>query len=284
MKRDYIVYAPPYSKSAGIRVMHLLAHHLNERGYSAFIPTLQINPELNNLMIKTKDEMFRLLSIWKKEEPIVVYPEIVSSNPTGYKRVVRYILNKPGFLGGDGKYAEGDMIFAYNKYCQSFFTPQTPILEIPTQELDKFHPPDKSIRSGGVYFVYKGQDNPKVKDTEIMREITHDWPATPKELAELLQTSDIFYTYDNNTALHIGSRLCGCPTVIIPEKALNLTKDDPIFMSKNGLAWGTAPEEIQFARDTVHLFYQDYLNHIKNWEKQLETFINITQAIKICIS
>lgn len=279
MSKEYLIYTPPYGKSAGIRALHLLAHHLNNRGYNAFVSTSVVNPDLNVISIKSVEHLRILKELWAKNEPIVVYPEIIKDNPMGYKRVVRYILNDPTFNGQDKiKWGSRDLVFAYNKYCQSFCPVKTPILEIPTQELDKFHPPAVSIRSGGIYFVYKGFANPKIKDTETMREITHYWPPTMEELAELLQTSDIFYTYDNNTALLVGSRLCGCPTVIIPDQSLNLTKDDLIFMAKNGLAWGNSKEEIQFARDTVHLFYNDYVNHIKDFENQLDNFINITQS------
>lgn len=279
-KLEYLIYAPPYSSSAGIRVMHLLAHHLNTSGYNAFVPTGIVNPDLNVIALKNPEDSMRMFGIWQKQEPIVVYPEIIKDNPTGYKKIVRYILNNPTWGGQqDIQYGPNDIIFAYNQYCQSFCPPKTPILEVPAYDTNIFYNDNKSKRAGGIYWVYKGCDVAKVKDTEGMREITHYWPATRNALADLLRSSEIFYSYDNNTALQIESRLCGCPTVIIPDPSLKLTKSDPMYISESGLAWGNSPDEIKHARETVHLFAEDFAGHFKHFDSQLDHFITITQGM-----
>ena len=48
-------------------------------------------------------------------DDIVVYPEVVCGNPLGAKRVVRWLLNEPGVIGGDGVFEEQDLILAYSK-------------------------------------------------------------------------------------------------------------------------------------------------------------------------
>ena len=79
-KWKYLIVTPFYrNNSAGIRVLYELQKHLIRAGYDA----------------KTINE----ISHTAQDDEIVIYPEIVFGNPLKAKKVVRYILNVPGFIG-----------------------------------------------------------------------------------------------------------------------------------------------------------------------------------------
>ncbi|MFA6100453.1 MAG: hypothetical protein WC750_06330 [Patescibacteria group bacterium] len=182
--------APPYHhNSAGVRALYELQRHLQGRGYEARITQGGASSPAGS---------------------IIVYPETVPGNPLRGETVARLALNYPGKLGGDKKYDEKELIFSY--YPQ--FYPGAPVLTIPIIE-DFFH--DRQLpRSGGCFWVGKGKDIPRIPETEGLTEITYGWPKERTELARLFNEKEIFYTYDDCTALISEARLCGCKVVVIP--------------------------------------------------------------------
>ena len=106
----YCVYAPPYTiSSAGIIVMHRLAHELAERGMDVFMNTDRQNP---------KYPFLPLAHQWchrQREEKIAIYPEIVHGDPFYAGTVVRYILNVPGrCCNGPTSFPSSDLLYAYS--------------------------------------------------------------------------------------------------------------------------------------------------------------------------
>lgn len=222
-KNSYLIFAPEYKhNSAGIRVLYELRKHLEAKGYEARIV------EFGSKGKASPDD-------------IVIYPEIISGNPLGGKTVVRYVLNKPGLLGGDKEYNEREIIFAYH----NIFYSGAPVLTVPC--IEEFFKNENLPRSGECFWVGKGRDlfntttyRPIV---EGMTEITYEWPATREELAKLLNEKEIFCSYDNCTSLIAEAKKCGCKVVIIGEE----------------------------------LPVSDYDESIKDFDKQLDYFIEVTQ-------
>jgi hypothetical protein len=127
-------------------------------------------------------------------------------------------------------------------------------------------------------WVGKGSSTPPIPETEQALHITFDWPATADELALLFQTSRIFYSYTNYTAMIIESRLCGCPTIVIPNRLWTRERfaaGTPGGMA--GLAWGTSEEELKSARRTVDGFQYDYRDLVQAFDEQLHRFVQQTQ-------
>jgi len=217
-KAPYIIMAPPYrNSSAGVRALYELRRHLEERGYEAKIFQGGNAPP----------------------NAIVVYPETVTGNPMKGSVVVRYVLNYPGLLGGEKEYDSKDIIFTY----ASTFYPDVPVLTIPVIE-DFFY--DKGLpRSGGCFWIGKGAGLvEEIPETKGLVEITPDWPDNREQLAALFNTMEVFYSYDDCTALVTEAERCGCRVVVIPGK-----KPQP-----------------------------DYDDMIKNFNAQLDEFIRITQS------
>jgi hypothetical protein len=189
MKRPYYIVAPDYRhNSAGVRALYELRRHLVERGFEArCVKSAPVPPDA-----------------------IVVYPETVPGNPLDGKTVARLVLNYPGLLSGDKEYAPGEMVFAY---APRFYS-GVPVLTVPVIE-DCFC--DVGLpRSGGCFWVGKGKDVPRIPETDGLVEITADWPADRRSLAMLFNTKEVFYSYDDCTALVSEARRCGCRVVIVP--------------------------------------------------------------------
>ena len=274
----YLFLIPDYNRvSGGIRVAHSLIHMLNERGYEAYSVTPVVNPDWNEKY--ANDKMQRELI----RHGVVVYPEIVYGNPFRAKRVVRYVMNVPGLLGGYTTYPPDEVLFGHNKFLRSYVPSDDRILEIPSIETEIFNNDNPQPRHGGCYYLGKSINLgiKMVPQTRGLIEISREnggWPKTRKELAQLLKSSEIFYCYDNFTGLANEARMCGCPTVLVyPRpggKQEYLDKDYSI----DGLAFGLEKAEIDRARATIQYFHDWYMQAISVVDKQLANFILITQS------
>jgi hypothetical protein len=97
---EFLIWVPEYRHtSCGISVLHRLCHLLNENGYKAFVNTSVTNPEWN-----TPTKTFA------SDDTVVIYPEIVHGNPFGAKRIIRWVLNDPGKIGGPLQYGPEEYV------------------------------------------------------------------------------------------------------------------------------------------------------------------------------
>ncbi len=193
--------APPYRhNSAGVRVLYELRRQLEEHGYEVQIAQVGEAPP----------------------ESIVIYPETVSGNPMKGKRVVRFVLNIPGLLGGDKKYNPEEQIFTYLK---RFY--DAPVLTVPC--IEDFFRDEHLPRSGACLWNGRGINLPRIPETEGATEITYDWPADRRSLARLFNEKEIFYSYDDCTALIIEARRSGCEVVVIPAEKENLNYEESVL-------------------------------------------------------
>lgn len=288
INNPYYIVAPRYVRSsAGIRALYLLCHHLNLKGYQAYIIVTSKNiPE---------DGVYDLIAPFitkniinyhhrKKLCPIVIYPEIISGNPLKASCVVRYVLNYPGLLGGDKTYDKDEIVFAYSKKLAETITcHKAEIIYIPACDPNIFYPPQGSLeRSGACFYAAKYRSN-GFKPQEITNglfEITRGQPTSPSqiEIANIFRKAEIFYSYED-TALAIEATLCGCPTIFIPSDFL---KNGPLGENEvgtDGMAFGVNPENIEKAKNTVKFAHENYKKSVDDFYKNLDHFISITQKV-----
>ena len=284
----YYIYAPPFERtSAGIKALYLLCHHLNLKGFPAYI-IVQSEAVVSSvatmvgldfltplLTIETALEHFQASRI-----PIFVYPEVVSGNPFVSDCVVRYVLNYPGLLAGEDRYPENELVFGYSKTLARATSKEENVLFIPTSDTNIFYPPVKDEeRSGSCYYADKYKKIHKgipFTITESSIEITRQ-PSdqTPQMIADLFRKCEVFYTYEN-TALATEAALCGCPAVFLPNPYLEgiIASNE---LGSDGFAWGNTSEAVTRAKDTVRNAFDNYKKTIEVFSLQLDGFIEKTQ-------
>ena len=183
----YVIAAPSYTqKSAGIRVLYELQKWLVRYGKDAMV-----------LNFKSPYQV--------EADDIVVYPEIVSGNPLGARRVVRYILNHPGRIGGDKEYDRNEILIAYDGELGQY----SHGVVLATPCIEEFFSNRGYERNIDCLFVGKGTNTGHSAARGCI-EITYQWPANRRELAELLNRTRYFYSYDQRTALRSEAAWCGC--------------------------------------------------------------------------
>lgn len=291
-RNPFYIVSPDYTRqSAGIKALHLLCHALNRTGHSAFIvrqnffevtpfKKTEVHPDL------LTPPLTRAAYDHHLEQglvPIVVYPEVISGNPLNAAVVVRYVLNFPGLLGGDKVYAPEEFVIAYSKkLADAAGVGADRVLFIPASDTNIFYRgPEGSPRSGTCFYadkyrkVHNGQLLPVTEgSTEITRGIGSQ---TPTEVAELLRRSELFYTYENS-AIAIEAILCGCPTVFLPNAHLTeiIASEE---LGTEGYAWGDSPEEIERAKATVDIAFDNYVRNYERFWQQLERFAKQALAL-----
>lgn len=281
----YYIVTPRYARtSAGIKVLHFLCNALNRLGERAYIVThpfhpaaTATNPDLNTPIL-TKEMLER--DFQTGLTPIVVYPETVTGNPLNAPFVVRYIMNFPGLLGGEGAYDPSEFCVAYSEILAQTVPDCRMTIFFPASDPMTFSPYPKVKRKGSCFYAakYRYVHQGELFDiTKNSIEITRDRPnsQTPDQIAELFRSSEVFYTYEN-TALAIEATLCGCPVVFLPNKYLD--KSIGLYeVGTEGVAWGTSDGELERAKRTVHLARERYLALFVGLKRQLQDFVAQTQ-------
>jgi len=206
MKPKFTIYTPPYTdKSAGIWLLHFLCDRLNHLGYPA---TLIILPQgrFINPAFRTP---FAPVSCYDPDT-IVIYSEIISGNPLGADRVVRYLLFYDGALTGNLiQWGKTDFPLSYSK----IFRGDCDILFYPVANLELFYVDDRE-KEGCCFYRGKLDYNEKIPALADCLEITRSWPESKHELAEIFRNRQLLFSLDSVSATIIDAALCGCVPVL----------------------------------------------------------------------
>lgn len=271
--KPYVIIAPPYrGNCGGIRVLHYFCSLLNNNGCEAYITGWNSPPFLNVRPAKdlTLDKCKQL-----QQEAICVYPEIIQGNPCKFRNVVRWDLAPARFT-----YIPQDLVFVHGRIFSHKST-SNELLHITAYE-DFFSLPSTDNRFHTLFWKGKNQSATLVPETSPdWIEITYSYPSDRRELAKLLQTAKILYSYDPISGLNTEARLCGCPVVVIPTEAF--TSEDIKARQDFGL-YGLVVYGEEFNYDKLILetkktvdMYQYHKNVIE--KEQLSRFIELTQKL-----
>jgi len=171
-----------------------------------------------------------------------IYPEVVTGNPLAAESVIRWVLNRPGFLShlgkqGDTIYSADEHIFYYSEIFRPYIQNRIagklcmPIIDEAIFFSDDMAPASRSL---DCFYVGKSVWQEGVIARDRAFEITREYPAKT-ELGKLFRAARVLYCFDNSTALVYEALLCGCPVVIIPDGTQ--TRQD-YGKLESGIAWG----------------------------------------------
>lgn len=281
-QRPYYIEAPAYRRnSAGIRVMHLLCHVLNRCGHDAWLyPTGGTNPLWHTPMLTPQIVQQHAQA---GRRPITVYPEVVSGNPRHGGSVVRYLLNRPGLIGGDTEFPASDLVFAYTQHLLPAGESPEHVLFMPPIDSSIFHNrdnPHDGQRNGWLF--YPGRHAEALQEHQALAArcilITRDWPTSPQEMAALFRRSERVFCFES-TSIALEAILCGCPAIVLPSPFFNGTPLGIEELGTHGLAFENTPQAIQQAVEGIPFAQEKYAAAENRFWDQLEVFIRDTQAM-----
>lgn len=247
----YYIYTIDYTQNfAGVRVLHYLCHALNELGAEAYLVGCSKESETLRTPLLRESDVIR----HQQSEliPIMLYPEVVSGNPLNMPYIVRWLLNQPGHVGGDGIFNDTDLVFAYS---EDFMQPNLPVplLRVPVVDDSVFNnvnnPNDKD-RQGNCFYAHKYLDNggELTEHVKGATSLCQDVKLTPKEIAAILRSSEFLYCYEPSSIIS-EALLCGCPVIMISTPYLEqLGSQD---LSGIGMALDVDSESIERAKKSV---------------------------------
>jgi hypothetical protein len=273
---DYILSAPDYtSSSAGIGCLYRVCKDLRNLGFEACITGSQVGHPGYPVPILSRSEAIHAA----KSGAWVIYPETVSGNPLHGKNVIRWVLNRPGLLGGEEVYSENEHVFVYSEVFAPYVKNKIRgRLYVPTMDQNIFFPPEnEQPRSLECYYVGKSEFKDGYFDPSLTIEITRSTP--PKsELGKIFRAAKILYCFDNSTALAYEAIICGCPVMIIPDGTQTWDDYQKLELGIKGMGWGKAPENSAAAihsrelRQRLAVLESEYAH-------QLEDLVTYTQNI-----
>ena len=205
-----------------------------------------------------------------------VYPETAVGNPLGASTVVRWVLNRPGLLGGDAKYDAGEHVFYYSDVYLPYIRNAVrgklylPMIDESIFFCDSQESGDLAERTLACYYIGKSTWKEGYCDRGRTFEITRDTP--PKsELGKLFRASRVLYCFDNSTILVYEALMCGCPVVIIPDGTQTEEDYSRLELGTDGIAWGL--EQLAQVRVNVDNLKERYRKAEKDFDTQLEQLL-----------
>jgi hypothetical protein len=209
---NIIISAPAYThRSGGIRVLHYLGYLAKYIGHNVKMDSPHCNPEWGEYSGR----------IGKPD--IKIIPEINPATLRSDGNIVRWVLYYPGMiLNGPKVYPEHELVVSYHdeydilvnlaakrkpilKFC-------LPFCEIPTEGLKRNPSPEMRKNSGAVW--YGKACRSALPTVEGAVEINHEWPQSRLELMQLLEDTNVLYSFDRNTTINDEALLCGCKVLL----------------------------------------------------------------------
>lgn len=293
MRHSYIIYSPLYTDtSGGILVLHRLASLLRDAGETVRLWPFDLpapdNHSMHSWVHWYRKRLKRFLRGRSVKSPlhiplakatdvsqsIVVYPEIVSGNPLGSKRVVRWLLNKPS--------PQLANTYGHDE-CFFYFLPQFDVPEATHGDAQQLHVlelmrelymnTNKRPRDQVCYMVRKGKDrslDQHPSTAKCLDGLPH------KQIAKCFSQSHMFISYDLYTFYSRYAAMSGCISVVVPQPGLSKTQWRPEEMGRLGIAYGI--QDIDWAVQTRDRL----LSHLDEAEsdsrRSVERFVQLTQS------
>jgi O-antigen biosynthesis protein len=272
----FYIFALGYSyMHSGVRCLHLLCHHLNRLGYRAYIGLH--GRQVTNASLNTPAGDLDLLERFRREglADIVIYPEVTQGNPLDAQRVVRYLLNRPGFFTGVGVEGYGaDDFFIH--FADEFLPAglKSRKLRLPLVDQEVYRPPERPVARAG-FAVYADRYQPDtasfpawITNYDI---VSRAAPRDPQSLASLYQRSRALISGERTSALNEAIH-CGCPVIVIPNPTFDHA---PVldFYDGDGFAVGFDQAALERATLTVARAQETYRTQFRGLDSAVHAFV-----------
>lgn len=248
---SYNILSPKYNHTfGGVRALYQLEKEIKQRGYEAHINA-------------------------SDSSAIAVYPEIVSNNPFNSERRVRWLLNDATF--------ENEVCYAWESEMGDH-----PLLTVNIIEMNIWKRAKKRGKKVA-FWVGKGAADPSLIPSGATHIHRENFPSRPY-LAKFISELDYLISFDPFSAINVEATIAGTPVLIhVPEKQAVPFKGQYVDQTwsreriekqgwvKYGVAWNI--DELDYARETVHLQKNHYAELTKVFDQRIDNFIEETQKI-----
>jgi glycosyltransferase involved in cell wall biosynthesis len=251
----YNIYIPPYQEP--------LAHM-----YGGVRALRQLEKELSLRGCRTTVNSFDSGSL-------SIYPEIVADNPFQAEKRIRWLLNDAQF--------DDEICFAWTTDMGDH-----PLLTVNIIEMNLWKR-SKSRGNKVAYWVGKGVADPSLIPPGAIEINRTNFPVR-HDLAKFISELDYLISFDSFSSITLEARIAGTPVLMhIPDKQIvpsQLAYVDQRWsrekLEKQG--WGTygiawSVEELELARETVHLQREHYSKMIKVFDRRVDEFIEQSQDL-----
>jgi hypothetical protein len=216
-----------------------------------------------------------LARIGDVKDAIVIYPEIANGNPLGAKRVVRWLLNKPGFFTGEINYGSNDLFFYYHEHFNDWNLNPNKQNHLRVIELmsDVYKKTNNGERDGACYMVRKGGNRVLNQHEEGAFKVD---ALSHREMAEVFNRYKYFVSYDLYTMYSRYAAMCGCIPIVVPDPGMTKEQWRPEVENRYGIAYGW--DDIPWAVHTR----EKLLNYLEESDllsrKSVDNFVETSQA------
>ena len=209
------------------------------------------------------------------KDTIVIYPDTIYGNPLNAKKVVRYFLYYNRFSNDEDAYGKNDLFFCYRKQFNDWkLNPSGKMIQPSYFDLDLYKRTNFGERHGTCYIIRKGKnrtDLPISFDGPIIDEMPEE------KKVEVFNNSERCISYDTQTAYSSIAAMCGCLSIVVPEKGKGrndyLTDDDVVY----GVAYGFSDDEIAYAINTANRVKELYEKQNAEGIEEAKKFVNICE-------
>lgn len=236
--RPYVIWSPHYTGlHGGVRALHKLRDELRDRNIDAWCEYERTHHE----------------AIW-------VYPEIVPENISNAPRYVHWLLNKQNI--------PDSTCFAWESGMGDY-----PLLTVDI--IEPFWRPKNFQRTGVAYWQGKGVLDPSVLPDGASEIGRHNHPER-QGLSDYIASLDYLISFDPFTAINIESVISGTPVLIHSQNnQWSREQVEAHGWMPYGVAW--SPDELDQARETVHLAAAHYDTKRAEFQRRIDNFIKVTQ-------
>jgi len=268
MTHVFVIVAPDYThRSAGVRALYRLCHHLNAAGYPAAMTPMPGHS------IRTLPGWDTPLHTGPVKKRIVIYPEVVPGNPLGARKVVRWVLNNPGLLGGEKTYADDERVFVFNPERMAIVNravrmPIGPerVLNIGLIDPAHIYPDPRVPKTIDCVFSSRGEAlraRFRLPDETELLPIEALTPSMAS-LGDVLRRTRTLYSYNHASNVLKEAVICGC-RVLVPDE--NGRWHDPETCDcAHNIYWEAGFRRNYGQRFRDHAFVQAFVGELeKSW-------------------